>query len=210
MKKIAVFILIQLFAVVVAAAELPSNEAAGETVSPENTEKIYEEKLDSIYSAPTLGLFAGLLGWGASFSINADFLIKNTNIYLGLDTGFSYRITEFFDNMASDSIFMRIPARANIAFGLPSGTHPNVKFTAIWFSAGIDLWINSKPEYDDDGDMENILVYLNKYDGYSFILFPNIGIGVDLVLKYSLVLRIGIDYCFYMMPDLVVGLGYKF
>lgn len=202
MKKTALLftILIFLSSLFAAETETPAEEAA--TPQPEKK----EETLKDFYIVPVLGFFAGLSGWGLSLTANVDFRIKNSNIYLGFDTGFSSRITEFEDNMALD-IKMMIPLRTNIAFGLPSANHPHVKFTAVWFSAGIDFIFY---EDDDQNYGAAYALYADECGGYKFYIHPDIGMGVDLVFKHNVVLKLGIDYIFYVIPDLIMGIGYRF
>lgn len=192
--------MILLFLNVVFAAE-PEDGKAESEITQTGT-----PTLKNFYVAPTLGFSIGLFGLSSEVNINADFLVKNTNIYLGFDTGFSYLVTTY-DGFHDSGIIMSVPFRANIVFGFPSENHPNVKFTALRLSAGINF-IFDKGEYFEG--LYLMAFYAKPLDNYIFYINPDIKLAVDFVFKYDLLLEIGVEYFAPYVSDFAIAVGYRF
>ena len=198
MKKSALFFIVLLFLNVLFAAEPEDGKAESEITQTETP------TLKNFYVAPTLGFSIGLFGLSSEVNVNADFLVKNTNIYLGFDTGFSYLVTSFSSFREG---IMFIPFRANIVFGFPSENHINVKFTALRLSTGINFMFFYNT---DDWRLAFMAFYATSLRDYVFYIHPDIKVAVDLVFKYDLLLEMGLEYSILYFPSFMVGLGYRF
>ena len=153
-------------------------------------EKAFEPK--KFYIQPALGVGTGLSLYRFTAALDADFLVARTekiNYYVGLDIDarFSYFV-------GADP--REIAVQANAVFDFLRDD-PNLRSASFWISAGIDFMFIRKMI---DGD----------YEDYVFKYSQAWGLGVDMVFKNYVVLKLGIDGWVGIWPDLTVALGYRF
>ncbi|MBQ4437442.1 hypothetical protein II898_01060 [bacterium] len=153
-------------------------------------EKAFEPK--KFYIQPALGFGTGLSLYRFTAALDADFLVarrEKINYYVGLDIDarFSYYI-------GSDP--REIAVQANVVFDFLRDD-PNLRSASLWISAGIDL-IFIRDMIDGD------------YEDYVFEYSQAWGLGVDMIFKNYVVLKLGIDGLVGIWPDLTIAVGYRF
>ena len=153
-------------------------------------EKAFEPK--KFYIQPAIGSGTGLSFFRFTAALDADFLVarrEKINYYVGLDIDarFSYYI-------GSDP--REIAVQANVVFDFLRDD-PNLRSASLWISAGIDL-IFIRDMIDGD------------YEDYVFEYSQAWGLGVDMVFKNYVVLKLGIDGFVGIWPDLTIAVGYRF
>ena len=169
----------------------PEVEKQEEEVQPET-----KEKPEFFYIQPVLGIELGMIGFGALFNLDIDFLVAQTkrqnNVYLGLDLGMTG---------APYDRFITVPLQANITFDFKQ-KDPNLNYVSLWMSIGaaFNFWM-----YRDYSGWKGTAVAWRT--------------GLSMVFVNDMVIKIGLD----RLPvekdehnlrglylSLIIALGYRF
>ena len=160
-----------------------------------------QKEPQGIYFQPSVGMGIGASIFSVVLNTDIDFLIKHTNdgtnIYFGFDIDFRY--SPYLD----DHPIYEIPVQLNLAFDFKTH-HPNIDYVALWFSGGINFAFGYLYYYDYDEDFDG------KDKDKTFKVRPAWGMGVDLLFKNNLVLKLGFDGFYGKYPNLICAAGYRF
>ena len=208
MKKTFLFLTVFLFFAFLSAEEV-KNEPAESQPQSENAQKTdseaacscddsneNNEKPEFFYIQPVLGIELGMIGFGALFNLDIDFLVAQTkrqnNVYLGLDLGMT---GAHYDR------FISVPLQANITFDFKQ-KDPNLNYVSLWMSIGaaFNFWV-----YRDYSGWKGTAVAWRK--------------GLSMIFVNDMVIKIGLD----RLPvekdehnlrglylSLIIALGYRF
>lgn len=183
-----------------AQTEEPASEPAACDCSHAEQQKDKKEP-QGIYFQPTVGMGIGASIFSIVLNTDLDFLLKHTNdgtnIYFGFDIDFRY--SPYLD----DHSIYEIPVQLNLAFDFKTNHH-NIDYVALWFSGGIDFAFGYLFYYDYDEDFDG------KDKDKIFKVRPAWGMGVDLLFKNNLVLKLGFDGFYGKYPNLLCAAGYRF
>lgn len=154
-----------------------------------------------VYFQPTVGMGIGASLLSLSVNTDLDFLLKHTddgtNIYFGFDIDFRY--TPYLD----DHPIYEIPLQLNLALDFKTRSN-NVAYVALWFSGGINLAFGYLFYYDYDENLDG------KDKDKIFKLLPAWGMGLDLLFKNNLAIKLGFDSFYGKYPNLLCAVGYRF
>ena len=160
-----------------------------------------KKKPQGIYFQPSVGMGIGASIFSVILNTDIDFLLKHTqddtNIYFGFDVDFRY--SPYLD----DHPIYEIPVQLNLAFDFKT-SHRNIDYVALWFSGGINFAFGYLYYYDYDEDFDG------KDKDKTFKIRPAWGMGVDLLFKNNLVLKLGFDGFYGKYPNLICAAGYRF
>ena len=208
MKKVLFFLTVFLFFAFLSAEEV-KNEPAESQPQSENAQKTdseaacscddsnkNNEKPDFFYIQPVLGIELGMIGFGALFNLDIDFLVAQTKrqnkVYLGLDLGMT---GAHYDR------FISVPLQANITFDFKQ-KDPNLNYVSLWMSIGaaFNFWV-----YRDYSGWKGTSVAWRT--------------GLSMIFVNDMVIKIGLD----RLPvekdehnlrglylSLIIALGYRF
>lgn len=208
MKKTFLFLTVFLFFAFLSAEEV-KNEPAESQPQSENAQKTdseaacscddsneNNEKPEFFYIQPVLGIELGMIGFGALFNLDIDFLVAQTkrqnNVYLGLDLGMT---GAHYDR------FISVPLQANITFDFKQ-KDPNLNYVSLWMSIGaaFNFWV-----YRDYSGWKGTAVAWRT--------------GLSMIFVNDMVIKIGLD----RLPvekdehnlrglylSLIIALGYRF
>lgn len=208
MKKTFLFLTVFLFFAFLSAEEV-KNEPAESQPQSENAQKTdseaacscddsneNNEKPEFFYIQPVLGIELGMIGFGALFNLDIDFLVAQTkrqnNVYLGLDLGMT---GAHYDR------FISVPLQANITFDFKQ-KDPNLNYVSLWMSIGaaFNFWV-----YRDYSGWKGTSVAWRT--------------GLSMIFVNDMVIKIGLD----RLPvekdehnlrglylSLIIALGYRF
>lgn len=208
MKKVLFFLTVFLFFAFLSAEEV-KNEPAESQPQSENAQKTdseaacscddsneNNEKPKFFYIQPVLGIELGMIGFGALFNLDIDFLVAQTkrqnNVYLGLDLGMT---GAHYDR------FISVPLQANITFDFKQ-KDPNLNYVSLWMSIGaaFNFWM-----YRDYSGWKGTAVAWRT--------------GLSMIFVNDMVIKIGLD----RLPvekdehnlrglylSLIIALGYRF
>ena len=162
-----------------------------------------EEKPSKMFYQPSIGVGVGASIFSLRINNDIDFLLKHTkdgtNVYMGLEIDFRY--SPYLD----DHAIYEIPIQVNLAVDFPV-VHRNISRLALWFSAGIDLAIGYLFYYDyDDDDWDD-----SKDRDTMFRVMPAWGMGVTMLFKNDVTLKLGFDSFYGKYPDIICAAGYRF
>lgn len=162
-----------------------------------------EEKPSKMFYQPSVGIGIGASIFSLRINNDIDFLLKHTkdgtNVYMGLEIDFRY--SPYLD----DHSIYEIPIQVNLAVDFPL-VHKNISRLALWFSAGIDLAIGYLFYYDyDDDDWDD-----SKDRDTLFRVMPAWGMGVTMLFRNDVTLKLGFDSFYGKYPDLICAAGYRF
>ena len=199
MKKTALFLAILLFFGVLAA-----EDAQKESETPASDET------PDFFVQPAVGFGTGLSLFRPTLALDIDFLaahLEKCDFYAGLDLDFRYIALQ---KVIGPGPKMEVPVQANVEFDFPVAGKEFLKSAGLWISAGLDLIIyNEAYKYYPDKKDDKKWEYRYKSDN-SLRLFAAWGIGVSLLFKKDLVLKLGIDGFGGIYPDRTVLVGYRF
>ena len=189
----------------------PAEEAEEEPARPQQTssgcpevcEAPKEGKPSKMFYQPSLGIGLGASIFSLRINNDIDFLLKHTkdgtNVYMGLEIDFRY--SPYLD----DHSIYEIPIQINMAVDFPL-IHKNIKRLALWFSAGVDLAIGYLFYYDyDDDDWDD-----KKDRETMFKVMPAWGLGVTMLFRNDVTLKLGFDSFYGKYPDIICAAGYRF
>jgi len=164
---------------------------------------LQEEKPSKMFYQPSIGIGVGASIFSLRINNDIDFLLKHTkdgtNVYMGLEIDFRY--SPYLD----DHAVYEIPIQVNLAVDFPV-VHRNISRLALWFSAGIDLAIGYLFYYDyDDDDWDD-----SKDRDTMFKVMPAWGMGVTMLFRNDVTLKLGFDSFYGKYPDLICAAGYRF
>ena len=184
-----------------AKTEQAQPETAAEQSACEPVQK--EEKPSKMFYQPSVGIGIGASIFSLRINNDIDFLLKHTkdgtNVYMGLEIDFRY--SPYLD----DHSVYEIPIQVNLAVDFPL-VHRNISRLALWFSAGIDLAIGYLFYYDyDDDDWDD-----SKDRDTLFRVMPAWGMGVTMLFKNDVTLKLGFDSFYGKYPDIICAAGYRF
>lgn len=216
MSLLFLVIFLQLFNLI--GEEVVKNEEGNSAVAEQNTSEIQPESvqkkegLKKIYIQPTLGMeWALLVNAAPKFSLDAEFLLKNTNVYFGFDMNLIYFPSHSF---AGD---WSVPVHFNVVFAfLPYNEPSPLKSLELFLAGGVDF---SFLQHKDSDDNVKGAFYHYKYykseerplDDYKiFAVFPSFNIGMNFLFEYNIVLEIGLDYTLFYYLGLYTNIGYRF
>ncbi|MBQ3369229.1 hypothetical protein IJG44_10060 [bacterium] len=220
MRKSLLFLIIFLLLFNLTGEEVMKNEEGNSLqnsseIQPESGQK--KEGLKKIYIQPALGMeWAILANVAPKFSFDAEFLLKNTNVYLGFDMNLIYFPGSFAGdwNFAGD---WSAPVHFNVVFAfLPYNEPSPLKSLELFLAGGVDF---SFLQHKDSNDNAKGAFYHYTYykseerplDDYKiFAVFPSFNIGMNFLFEYNIVLEIGIDYTLFYYLGLYTSLGYRF
>lgn len=162
-----------------------------------------EEKPSKMFYQPSVGIGIGASIFSLRINNDIDFLLKHTkdgtNVYMGLEIDFRY--SPYLD----DHSIYEIPIQVNLAVDFPL-VHKNISRLALWFSAGIDLAIGYLFYYDYDDDNWDD----SKDRDTMFKVMPAWGMGVTMLFKNEVTLKLGFDSFYGKYPDVICAAGYRF
>jgi hypothetical protein len=162
-----------------------------------------EEKPSKMFYQPSIGIGIGASIFSLRINNDIDFLLKHTkdgtNVYMGLEIDFRY--SPYLD----DHAVYEIPIQVNLAVDFPV-VHRNISRLALWFSAGIDLAIGYLFYYDYDDDNWDD----SKDRDTMFKVMPAWGMGVTMLFKNEVTLKLGFDSFYGKYPDVICAAGYRF
>jgi hypothetical protein len=188
----------------------PEESAKKEPVQPETAAAqsacepvLQEEKPSKMFYQPSIGIGVGASIFSLRINNDIDFLLKHTkdgtNVYMGLEIDFRY--SPYLD----DHAVYEIPIQVNLAVDFPV-VHRNISRLALWFSAGIDLAIGYLFYYDyDDDDWDD-----SKDRDTMFRVMPAWGMGVTMLFRNDVTLKLGFDSFYGKYPDIICAAGYRF
>ena len=208
MKKVIFFLTVFLFLGFLSAEEV-KNGSSEPQLQSENAQKTdseaacscddsneNNEKPEFFYIQPVLGIELGMIGFGALFNLDIDFLVAQTkrqnNVYLGLDLGMT---GAHYDR------FISVPLQANITFDFKQ-KDPNLNYVSLWMSIGaaFNFWV-----YRDYSGWKGTSVAWRT--------------GLSMIFVNDMVIKIGLD----RLPvekdehnlrglylSLIIALGYRF
>ena len=156
-----------------------------------------------MFYQPSIGIGIGASIFSLRINNDIDFLLKHTkdgtNVYMGLEIDFRY--SPYLD----DHAVYEIPIQVNLAVDFPV-VHRNISRLALWFSAGIDLAIGYLFYYDyDDDDWDD-----SKDRDTMFRVMPAWGMGVTMLFRNDVTLKLGFDSFYGKYPDIICAAGYRF
>lgn len=162
-----------------------------------------EEKPSKMFYQPSIGIGIGASIFSLRINNDIDFLLKHTkdgtNVYMGLEIDFRY--SPYLD----DHAVYEIPVQVNLAVDFPV-VHRNISRLALWFSAGIDLAIGYLFYYDyDDDDWDD-----SKDRDTLFRVMPAWGMGITMLFRNDVTLKLGFDSFYGKYPDIICAAGYRF
>jgi len=164
-------------------------------------QKAEKKTPQKVYFQPTVGMGIGASLLSLSVNTDLDVLLKHTdddtNIYFGFDIDFRY--TPYLD----DHPIYEVPLQLNLAFDFKTRSN-NVAYVALWFSGGIDLAFGYLYYYDYNENLED------KDKDKIFKLRPAWGMGLDLLFKNNLAIKLGFDSFYGKYPNLLCAVGYRF
>ena len=162
-----------------------------------------EEKPSKMFYQPSIGIGVGASIFSLRINNDIDFLLKHTkdgtNVYMGLEIDFRY--SPYLD----DHAVYEIPIQVNLAVDFPV-VHRNISRLALWFSAGIDLAIGYLFYYDYDDDNWDD----SKDRDTMFKVMPAWGMGVTMLFRNDVTLKLGFDSFYGKYPDIICAAGYRF
>lgn len=235
MRKSLLFLIIFLPLFGLIGEEVMKNEGENGAAAVQNsseTESVKKkEGLKKIYIQPTFGMeFALLANVAPRLSIDAEFLLKNTNVYLGFDMNLIYfhrnslsgdSNSNLVGNLAGHSSYLAgewsVPVHFNVIFAfLPYNYRSSLKSLELFLAAGVDFsFLHHEDAYSDvEGAFYSYLYYEGEYnplgDYKLFAIFPSCNIGMNFLFEYNIVLEIGVDYTLFYYLGLYTNLGYRF
>ena len=180
--------------------ETPAELERAETYACEPV--IKDEKPSKVFYQPSVGFGIGASIFSLRVNNDIDFLLKHTkdgtNVYMGLEIDFRY--SPYLD----DHSIYEIPVQLNFLFDFLV-KHRNIKRLAMWFSAGVDLAFGYLFYYDYDDDWDD-----DKDRDSRFKVVPAWGLGVTMLFKNDVTLKLGFDSFYGKYPDLICAAGYRF
>lgn len=160
------------------------------------------DKPSRIYFQPVVGMEMGASLFSFTVNLDLDVLLKQasdgTNIYFGL--GVDFRYTPYLDD---DHPIYELPVQLNLEFDFPTRNR-NLSHAGLWFSGGIDFAFGYLSYYDYKDDFED------KDKDKIFRLRPSWGMGVNLLFRNNLALKMGFDSFYGKYPNLICAVGYRF
>jgi len=214
MSLLFLVIFLQLFNLI--GEEVVKNEEGNSAVAEQNTSEIQPESvqkkegLKKIYIQPTLGMeWALLVNAAPKFSLDAEFLLKNTNVYFGFDMNLIYFPSH---SLAGD---WSVPVHFNVVFAfLPYDERSPLKSLELFLATGVDF--SFLQHGDSYHDVKGAFYYYhysrskNLVDYKFFAIFPSFNIGMNFLFEYNVVFEIGLDYTLFYYLGLYTNIGYRF
>lgn len=222
MRKSLIFLMIflQLFNLI--GEEVMKNEEGNSAVAVQNTSEIQPESVrkkegvKTIYIQPTFGMeLAFLNNVAPKFSLDVEFLLKNTNVYLGFDMAliyFPHNVFVGYNYLAGD---WSVPVHLNVVFAfLPYYERSPLKSLELFLASGVDFCFLQHG--DSYHDVKGAFYYYqysrskNLVDYKFFAIFPSFNIGMNFLFEYNVVFEIGLDYTLFYYLGIYTNLGYRF
>ena len=221
MKKTAFFLTVFLFFGFVSAEEL-KNDSSEPQLQPENTQKTEPdteekecccdvsretsiEKPKFFYFQPLLEGRVGLLNEiGLGFDIG--FHVASTDV-ANIYAGFSARAVTYVGDANMDLLLL---PKLDFNFKLKDRY---LDWIALWIGLGAEFYFMQSVIYSVDQNGHDIPIFgddnfdINDFD---VSCLPAWGIGVDLIFKNYVVLKLGVGMFALIYPELMLGLGYRF
>jgi len=178
----------------------PEVEKQEEEVAPGN-----KEKPEFFYFQP---LLEGIVGIFSEIGLGFDigFHVASTDV-AHIYAGFSARAATYVGDANMDLLLL---PKLDFNFKLKN---KYLDWIAFWFGIGAEFYFMQSMVCSVDqngycipffGDDES---YINNFDVSGL---PAWGIGVDLIFKNYMVLKLGVSTFALMYPELMLGLGYRF
>ena len=167
-----------------------------EEVQPET-----KEKPKFFYVQPTVEIGAAMaILPRVGVALDTGFLVgtiqDKTNVYLGLD--FDLKLLPYLYGHAFP--VLSFPVLVSTVFDIALQNQPVLKSISVRLALGANMWL-SRIEYSSS----------EAYSDLNFYIYYGWGTGFDLVFKNNMVFKFSVEgYWVYFLPDLLVGLGYRF